>query len=86
MSENYWQRIKENQVNRRNFLKVGAATGVGLGAFSLVGCGDDSDESSDSGSGSGKGLLTKMSKSAVKLVTFLRLKIRTVRIKMYFLL
>ena len=54
MSENYWQRLRENQVNRRNFLKVGAATGVGLGAFSLVGCGDDADESSDSGSGSGK--------------------------------
>ncbi len=54
MSENYWLRLKNNQINRRGFLKVGAAAGVGAGALSLVGCGDDDDASSASSSGSGK--------------------------------
>lgn len=57
-------KLFEQKLNRRGLLQVGAAGGVGVAAFALVGCGDDDDDDTpaatattdggDGGSGGGE--------------------------------
>ena len=43
MRENYWTRLKINGYSRRTLLKGAGVTGLGAGAFALVGCGDEKE-------------------------------------------
>lgn len=40
----YWSRFWRQRHSRRRVLTTGAATGVGVAGFALVGCGDDDDD------------------------------------------
>ncbi len=41
MASDYWTKFQEVRASRRRFLGTGAAAGVGVAGFALVGCGDD---------------------------------------------
>ena len=45
MSENYWNRLRSNRVNRRRFLAATGVAAAGTAAI-LAGCGDDDEEAS----------------------------------------
>ena len=45
MSEqNYWKRIRQQQMSRRRLLNAGGRAGLGAAGLALVGCGDDGEE------------------------------------------
>ncbi|HWO94491.1 MAG TPA: ABC transporter substrate-binding protein [Dehalococcoidia bacterium] len=43
----YWQRVSRRRISRRAAFRATAATGAGLSAMALVGCGDDDDDDAE---------------------------------------